>query len=69
MLHTVVYPGNATIHAGRQAGTYPSGNPRYAARCGNARNARYDPMKVGADPAAITCRRCKAKLEAAGLNR
>ena len=54
--------GNATIHALRRIGTYPSGTPRYAKRCGSNRNDRHDPSPVADTP--VTCKRCLAKATA-----
>jgi hypothetical protein len=59
----VVYAGNTTVHAGRQVGLYPSGEPKYAATCGG-RRANHDPMPVDSD---ITCKRCIARTAAPGL--
>ncbi len=59
---TPVYvAGNATIHAGRRIGAYPSGAPRYAKVCGRNGRANHEPSPCGPG-AQVTCKRCLTKL-------
>jgi hypothetical protein len=60
----VYVAGNSTIHAGRQSGTYASGNARYRKLCSTSRNDRHDPMPVNTSTP-VTCKRCLAKIAAA----
>lgn len=55
----VIFPGGSSVvHAGRIAGRYASGEPRYSARCGRV-SANYHPMRVDGK---VTCKRCLVKL-------
>jgi hypothetical protein len=61
---TPVYvPGNSTVHAGRQIGTYDSGTARYRKLCSRTTAAeRHEPSPLNSDTP-ITCKRCLAKLD------
>jgi len=58
----VYVAGNATIHAGRERGTYASGAKRYRKLCSSSSNDRHDPMPVADATTPVTCKRCLAKL-------
>jgi hypothetical protein len=61
MATPVYVAGNATVHAGRQIGAYPSGNPKYRKLCSSAGRDNHSPAPL--DPATpITCKLCLAKL-------
>jgi DNA-binding transcriptional regulator YdaS (Cro superfamily) len=58
----VYVAGNTTVHAGRQVGSYESGQPRYRKLCSGAGRDNHDPMPGTPGETVITCKRCLAKL-------